>query len=113
MKREETLFEPTYEFMKKRGYKITKNSKFNEFKSPILIFRAYRDETEIEYVANEECEYDPFFLTTLEVVEREEDEKDMIRSEVKYCESLINKTRTEEDYSDEYIKKILSLKKYL
>ncbi len=31
MKREDTLFKASYDFMRKRGYKITKNSKFNKF----------------------------------------------------------------------------------
>ncbi len=113
MKREETLFEPSYQFMKDRGYKITKNSKFNEYKTDIIIFTAYPYYTTISSILNEE-EWDVYFLIDeQDVIYFEEEEKKTLRQEVKYCESLTEETRTEDDYSDYWIEKILSLKKYL
>lgn len=111
MKREETLFEPSYEFMRERGYKITKNSKFNEFKSNILIFRAYSHETEIEYLMNEECSFDPFLFTISDVIEYEEIEKKEIKETIQEFENMSKEEL--EEYDKETVKRILSFKKYL
>ena len=113
MKQEETLFKASYDFMRKRGYKITKNSRFNEYKTDIIKFTAYPDCTTITSYLNEE-EWDEYFLINEEdIIKIEEEEKENLREEVKYCESLTEENRTEDDYSDYWIEKILSLKKYL
>ena len=111
MKREETLFQPSYEFMKKRGYKITKNSSFNEFKSPILIFRAYKDRTDVESIINEGYEPDYFVFSEKDVIEHEEEEKREIKGWIKYLE---NASKEElEEYDKEVIEEAMSFKKHL
>jgi hypothetical protein len=113
MKREETLFQVSYDFMRKRGYKITKNSKFNEYKTDIIIFTAYPDCTTVSSILNEEEGDFYFLINEKDVIEFEEEEKKSIRNLVEEYDSLTDENRHEYDYSEETIKQIEIFRKYL
>jgi hypothetical protein len=113
MKQEETLFKASYDFMRKRGYKITKNSRFNEYKTDIIKFTAYPDCTTISSIINEEEGEEYWSINEEDVIEFEEIEKNFIRRIIEEYESLTDENRHEYDYSEEDIKQIELFKKYL
>jgi hypothetical protein len=113
MRQEETLFKATYDFMRKRGYKITKNSNFNVYKTDIMKFTAYPDCTTISsYLHMEEYDFEDF-IKEEDVIEFEEEEKDSIRRYIKEYDSLTDENRDEYDYCEEDIKQIEIFRKYL